>query len=54
MAPPPDLVLGIDVGTTATKAVAFSADADAHGRGEAPHRLDEPEPGAAVQDPEAL
>lgn len=49
-----DLVLGVDIGTTATKAVAFSADGDAHGSGEAPHHLDEPEPGAAVQDPEAL
>lgn len=49
-----DLVLGVDVGTTATKAVAFSADGADHGHGEAPHHLDEPEPGAAVQDPEAL
>ncbi|GAA4785225.1 FGGY family carbohydrate kinase [Actinomycetospora chlora] len=50
----PDLVLGVDVGTTATKAVAFDARGDQHGSGEAPHHLDEPEPGAAVQDPEAL
>jgi len=51
----PDLVLGVDIGTTATKAVAFAApDGAAHGHGEALHRLDEPEPGAAVQDPEAL
>ncbi|GLZ49419.1 gluconokinase [Actinomycetospora sp. NBRC 106375] len=49
-----DLVLGVDVGTTATKAVAYSADGADHGHGEAPHRLEEPEPGAAVQDPEAL
>ncbi|PVZ08294.1 gluconokinase [Actinomycetospora cinnamomea] len=50
----PDLVLGVDIGTTATKAVAFAPDGTEHGRGESPHRLDEPEPGAAVQDPEAL
>ncbi|MEJ2866081.1 gluconokinase [Actinomycetospora flava] len=53
----PDLVLGVDIGTTATKAVAFSVDGDdpvVAGHGEAPHHLDEPEPGAAVQDPEAL
>ncbi|GAA4921438.1 gluconate kinase (FGGY family) [Actinomycetospora succinea] len=50
----PDLVVGVDIGTTATKAVAFSVDGDDHGHGEAPHHLDEPEPGAAVQDPEAL
>lgn len=50
----PDLVLGVDIGTTATKAVAFSADGADHGHGEAPHHLDEPEPGAAVEDPEAL
>ncbi|MEJ2890810.1 gluconokinase [Actinomycetospora aeridis] len=49
-----DLVLGVDIGTTATKAVAFSVDGVDHGHGEAPHHLDEPEPGAAVQDPEAL
>jgi gluconokinase len=52
--PTPDLVLGVDIGTTATKAVAFGPDGADHGHGEAPHRLDEPEPGAAVQDPEAL
>ena len=50
----PDLVLGVDIGTTATKAVAFGPDGADHGHGEAPHRLDEPEPGAAVQDAEAL
>lgn len=49
-----DLVLGVDIGTTATKAVAFSPDGADHGTGEAPHHLDEPEPGAAVQDPEAV
>ncbi|MDD7941823.1 gluconokinase [Actinomycetospora lutea] len=50
----PDLVLGVDIGTTATKAVAFTVDGDDQGHGSAPHHLDEPEPGAAVQDPEAL
>ncbi|MDD7920089.1 gluconokinase [Actinomycetospora callitridis] len=52
--PEPDLVLGVDIGTTATKAVAFASDGTDHGHGEAPHHLDEPEPGAAVQDPEAI
>ena len=51
------VVVGVDIGTTATKAVAYRADGTDRavaGHGEAPHRLEEPEPGAAVQDPEAL
>ena len=51
---PGPLVLGVDVGTTATKAVAYSADGRAHGSGGAGYGLAEPEPGAAVQDPEAI
>jgi gluconokinase len=50
----PDLVVGVDIGTTATKAVAFTVDGTAHGTGEGGYPLDEPEPGAAVQDPEAI
>ena len=54
--PPPagPVVVGVDIGTTATKAVAHDAAGTAHGRGEAGYPLDEPEPGAAVQDPEAV
>lgn len=54
---PPDgpVVIGVDVGTTATKAVAFAAGSTTpHGSGEAGYALAEPEPGAAVQDPEAM
>lgn len=49
-----DLVVGVDIGTTATKAVAFGVDGTVHGDGEAGYPLDEPEPGAAVQDPEVI
>ena len=45
------VVLGVDIGTTSAKAVAFDAGARALGRGEAPYPLLEPEPGQAVQDP---
>ncbi len=49
-----DVVVGVDVGTTATKAVAVTLDGVVRGEGEAGYSLDEPEPGAAVQDPEAI
>lgn len=48
------VVVGIDVGTTATKAVVHDTDGHSHGHGEAGYPLAEPEPGAAVQDPEAV
>jgi gluconokinase len=48
---PASVVLGVDIGTTSAKAVAFDAGARALGRGEAPYPLLEPEPGQAVQDP---
>jgi gluconokinase len=49
------VVIGVDVGTTATKAVAFAAGSTSpYGSGEAGYALSEPEPGAAVQDPEAM
>jgi gluconokinase len=47
-------VLGVDIGTTAAKAVAFDADGVALGDGEAGYELLEPEPGQAVQDPGAV
>jgi gluconokinase len=54
-APSGPVVIGVDVGTTATKAVAFAAGSTtAYGSGEAGYALSEPEPGAAVQDPEAV
>ena len=49
-----DVVLGVDIGTTATKVVAFDADGREHASAEAGYPLDEPHPGYAVQDPEAI
>jgi gluconokinase len=48
------LVVGVDVGTTATKAVAFDAHGDAFGTGEVTYPLLQPEPAEAVQDPDAV
>ena len=48
---PATVVLGVDIGTTSAKAVAFDADARELGRGETPYPLLEPEHGQAVQDP---
>ena len=45
------VVLGVDIGTTSAKAVAFDADARELGRGETAYPLLEPEHGQAVQDP---
>jgi gluconokinase len=47
-------VLGVDVGTTSAKAVAFDATGRELGNGEASYPLLEPEPGQAVQDPDAV
>jgi gluconokinase len=49
-----NVVLGVDIGTTSAKAVAFDADGRELGRGEAGYPLLEPEPGQAVQDPAAV
>jgi gluconokinase len=49
-----NVVLGVDIGTTSAKAVAFDADGRELGRGEAAYPLLEPEPGQAVQDPGAV
>jgi gluconokinase len=46
-----NVVLGVDIGTTSAKAVAFDADGRDLGRGETGYPLLEPEPGQAVQDP---
>ena len=49
-----NVVLGVDIGTTSAKAVAFDVDGRDLGRGETPYPLLEPEPGQAVQDPGAM
>src|SRR4051812_29028219 len=49
-----DVVLGVDIGTTSAKAVAFDVDGRELSRGEAGYPLLEPEPGQAVQDPAAV
>jgi gluconokinase len=46
-----NVVLGVDIGTTSAKAVAFDADGRELGRGETGYPLLEPEHGQAVQDP---
>src|SRR3954447_9309643 len=46
-----NVVLGVDLGTTSAKAVAFDADGRELGRGETAYPLLEPEHGQAVQDP---
>jgi gluconokinase len=49
-----NVVLGVDIGTTSAKAVAFDSDGRERSRGEASYPLLEPEPGHAVQDPGAV
>src|SRR3954451_3994407 len=49
-----DVVLGVDIGTTATKVVAFDAEGREHASAAAGYTLDQPEPGYAVQDPDAI
>jgi gluconokinase len=46
-----NVVLGVDIGTTSAKAVAFDADGRELGHGETGYPLLEPEHGQAVQDP---
>jgi gluconokinase len=48
------VVLGVDIGTTATKVVAFDATGNAHADAAIGYPLDEPRPGEAVQDPDAI
>jgi gluconokinase len=47
-------VVGIDIGTTSAKAGAFDADGHEAGANEVAYPLLEPEPGYAVQDPDAV
>ncbi len=49
-----DVVLGVDIGTTGTKAVAFDVEGGTHGSGAREYPLEQPEPGWAVQDPDLL
>jgi gluconokinase len=49
-----DVVVGADLGTTSTKAVAFTVDAAAVGHGQAGYPLLAPRPGYAEQDPDEV
>ena len=49
-----DLVIGVDIGTTSTKAVAFDAQGREHGSHSRGYPLDEPSPGRAEQDPQHI
>lgn len=46
-----DALVGVDIGTTSVKAVAFDAAGAEHGAAERGYELSEPAPGEAVQDP---
>jgi gluconokinase len=48
------VVIGVDIGTTSAKAVAFDQRGGEHGNGEVAYPLDAPEHGQAVQDPERV
>jgi gluconokinase len=46
-----DVVVGVDIGTTATKVIAYDASGAARASASTDYPLRQPEPGAAVQDP---
>jgi gluconokinase len=48
------VVLGVDIGTTSTKVVAFDPSGAAWGDHTVGYPLEEPEPGEAVQDPDTI
>jgi gluconokinase len=48
------VVLGVDIGTTSTKTVAFDPSGAVWGSHAVPYPLEEPEPGEAVQDPDTI
>lgn len=48
------VVIGVDLGTTSTKAVAFRTDGTLEASHSAGYPLDEPHPGHAVQDPKLI
>ena len=49
-----EVVLGVDVGTTATKVVAVDGDGGVRAMAQAGYPLEEPRPGEAVQEPRAI
>ena len=51
MAGTDDVVLGVDIGTTATKVIAYDVTGAARASASTDYPLRQPEPGAAVQDP---
>lgn len=53
-APRADVVIGVDMGTTSTKAVAFTADGTLVAFASAGYPLDEPLPGHVEQDPQLI
>jgi gluconokinase len=48
------VVVGVDIGTTATKTVAFTVDGELLASASAGYPLEEPHPGHAVQDPQLI
>jgi gluconokinase len=46
-----NVVIGVDIGTTSTKVVAYDPAGNRHGEAEQGYPLDEPRSGEAVQDP---
>ncbi|MGZ4604063.1 MAG: FGGY family carbohydrate kinase, partial [Kineosporiaceae bacterium] len=48
------VVLGVDIGTTATKVIAYDSSGAPHAQAAEAYPLQQPEPGAAVQDPDAI
>lgn len=48
------VVIGVDIGTTATKVVAFDVSGRVYGEHSAGYPLEEPSDGQAVQDPDAI
>ncbi|MHC5559224.1 gluconokinase [Kocuria sp. U4B] len=51
---PAPVIVGVDIGTTATKAVAFTAAGELVAGASAEYPLEEPRPGRAEQDPELI
>lgn len=49
-----DVVIGIDIGTTSSKAVAFTADAVVRASGQLSYGLSTPRPGHVEQDADAV
>ena len=50
----PRVVIGVDIGTTSTKAVAYDTDGRQLASHSVGYPLDEPHPGYAEQDPELI